>query len=222
MDKHNACSNPSGSPYYHAFGLACESLRCADIEERAGKSGAYFEKREDGHCLIRLTFLNRSCLVHFPEIAVSYEDEREDVPLWSKIIILHYFIQSQGLPLTGEWISFRQLSGGEIYYPAFEKRSEKPLLDFFTHRVDLFEQAGLALGGTRIPAGDRGVVVTALPRVPLALVFWKGDEEFPPETRILFDSSVTAYLSTEDVAVLAQQTVFQLIYRAQNITHNKS
>jgi hypothetical protein len=221
MDKHNAGSNPAGSPYYHAFTLACEALRSANIEERAGKSGAYFEQEDDGRCLLGLNFLNRYCLIPFPDITVTYQDEGEDVPLWSKLVILHYVIQAQGRPLAGEWISFRQLSGGEVYYPAFEKRSQKPLLHFFAHRADLFEEAGLALGGTRAPVGDRGVIITALPRVPIAFLFWNGDEELPPETRILFDASLPAYLSTEDVVVLAQQTVFRLIERGRELIQKK-
>jgi hypothetical protein len=52
--------------------------------------------------------------------------------------------------------------------------------------------------------------------VPIALIFWSGDEEFQPEARILFDSTIPTYLSTEDVAVLAQQTVFGLINCAKN------
>lgn len=222
MDKHIDSFRGAGNPYHHAYRLACESLKSADIEERAGKSGASFEKREDGNFLIRLAFLNRCCLIHFPQITVTYQDEAGEVPLWSTIVILHYLINSQGRALTGEWISFRQLSGGEIYYPAFEKRSEKPLLSYFAERMDLFEQSALALGGAKTTAGDKGIIIPALPRVPLALIFWRGDEEFPPEARILFDSTVASYLSTEDVAVLSQQAVFRLIALAGSIAEAKS
>lgn len=217
MGKYNAVGTPGDSPYDRAFQAACEALRSANVEERAGKSGAYFEKEGDGRCLIKLPFLSRYCLIHFPDITVTYQDEGEELPLWSTLIILHYIVRAQGRPLAGEWISFRQLSGGEVYYPAFEKRSEKPLLRFFAHREDLFEEAGRALGGTKAPTGDRGVVITALPRVPIAFLLWNGDEELPPDARILFDASVPAYLSTEDAVVLAQQAVFKLIERGRDL-----
>jgi hypothetical protein len=221
MDTRNAGSNPAGSPYDHAFTLACEVLRKADIEERAGKSGAFFEKEDDGRCLIKLTFLNQYCLIHFPDITVTYQSEGGEVPLWSRLVILHYLIQAQGSPLAGEWISFRQLSGGDMYYPAFDRRSQKPLLDFFAQRDDLFEEAGRALGGTKAPAGDRGVIISALPKVPLAFLFWNGDEEFPPEARILFDASLPAYLPTEDAVVLAQQAAFRLIDRGRELARKQ-
>jgi hypothetical protein len=222
MGKYNAVGNPGDSPYYRAFEVACEALRSANIEERAGKSGAYFKKESEGRCLIKLPFLSRYCLIHFPDITITYQDEEGDVPLWTKLIILHYIIQAEGRPVAGEWISFRQLSGGEVYYPAFEKRSQGPLLHFFTQRADLLEEAGCSLGGTKAPVGDRGVILTALPRIPMAFLFWNGDEELPPEARILFDASVPAYLSTEDAAVLAQQAVFRLIERARELLRTQT
>jgi hypothetical protein len=222
MGKYNAVGNPGDSPYYRAFKVACEALRSANIEERAGKSGAYFKKEGEGHCLIKLPFLSRYCLIHYPDITITYQDEGADVPLWTKLIILHYLIQAQGRPVAGEWISFRQLSGGEVYYPAFEKRSQGPLLHFFTQRADLLEEAGCSLGGTKAPVGDRGVLLTALPRVPMAFLFWNGDDELPPEARILFDASVPAYLSTEDAVVLAQQAVFRLIERGRELLRTQN
>lgn len=211
MDKRNASSHAIQQPYQQAFNIACESLRNTDIGERAEKSGARLHREEHGGYLIRLTLLHRRCLIQFPEVRITFQENDEEVPLWSKILLLHYLINSQGHPLSGEWVNFRQLSGGATYYPAFVKRSQKPLLDFFAHRLELLKEAAQSLGGKNLNEGDSAVVIPALPRVPIALIFWSGDEEFQPEARILFDATIPTYLSTEDVAVLSQQTVFRLI-----------
>lgn len=216
MGKDNGPNHSNQQPYQQAFRIACESLRSADIKERAEKSGARLEKDEHGGHVLGLAFLNRGCLIHFPEITISFEEGGEEVPLWTRILLLHYLIKARGTPLAGEWISFRQLSGGDTYYPAFVKRSQKPLLDFFAYRLDLLEEAAQSVGGSTLKQGDRAVIIPALPRVPIALIFWRGDEEFQPEARILFDATVPSYLSTEDVAVLSQQAVFRLIARAKN------
>ena len=81
--------------------------------------------------------------------------------------------------------------------------------------MDLLEKSARALGGEKTDYGDRAVVIPVLPRVPVVLVFWRGDEEFQPEAHILFDSTVSSYLSTEDIAVLSQQVVFGLIKLAK-------
>jgi hypothetical protein len=199
------------NPYHDAYRLACEALGSADIKERAEKSGTTFKAGKSGSHLITLTFLNRLCQITFPDIEVTYQESEEEVPLWSKILILHYLVKSEGLPLAGTWVNFRQIPGGSTYYPAFVKRSQKPLCDFFSDRLDLLERAARTLGGEKTDYGDRAVRIPALPRVPVVLVYWSGDEEFQSEAHILFDSTVSSYLSTEDVAVLSQQTVFSLI-----------
>ena len=216
MEKGSTDNQPKETPYEYAYRLACDALKDADLEERAEKSGALVEKQESGNLLIKLNFLNRNCLIRFPEVSITYQENGDEVPLWSKILLLHYLGKSQGNPLTGEWINFRQLSGGDTYYPAFIKRSQKPLLDFFAERLELLEEVAQSLGGRKGSEGDRSVIIPALPRVPIALIFWSGDEEFQPEARILFDSTIPTYLSTEDVVVLAQQTVFGLIKCAKN------
>jgi hypothetical protein len=71
------------------------------------------------------------------------------------ILILHYLIKKlQGLPqVTGEWLTFRELSEVEGYFDAFKKRSIDPLIRKFGHSlehtvitVDAFE--GVDSGGT--------------------------------------------------------------------------
>jgi len=51
----------------------------------------------------------------------------------------------------------------------------------------------------------------ALPRVPLTVTLWLGDEELPPEGNIIFDSSITGYLPTEDITVLCEILVLKLV-----------
>lgn len=49
---------------------------------------------------------------------------------FTAILVLHYLTQRlRGLPeLTGEWLTFREFSGIEGYYPAFHKRSIEPIV----------------------------------------------------------------------------------------------
>ena len=216
MNKKAVTNLPPQNPYQDAYKLACDALRAADIKERSEKSGAALEEDTSGTYLLKLKFLNELYQIRFPDIDVTYHSLDREVSIWSKILLLHYIINSQGSPLTGEWIDFRQVPGGSNYYPAFVNRSQKPLRDFFGNQLDLLEEAARSLGGERADYGDRAVIIPALPRVPIALVFWVGDEEFSPEANILFDSTVSDYLSTEDIAVLSQQIVFAMIKWAKS------
>ena len=64
----------------------------------------------------------------------------------------------------------------------------------------------------RTPAdtGDAGFDFTVFPKVPLRLILWQGDDEFPPDASILFDETAGDYLSPEDAAWLAGMVVYRL------------
>jgi hypothetical protein len=47
--------------------------------------------------------------------------------------------------------------------------------------------------------------------VPLRLVLYLGDDEFPAEANILFDQSVGKILSPEDIAWMAGMLAYRLI-----------
>jgi hypothetical protein len=47
--------------------------------------------------------------------------------------------------------------------------------------------------------------------VPVAVLLWKGDEEFPGQAGILFDASAHHYLPTEDLAGMGDWLAHQLV-----------
>jgi len=120
------------------------------------------------------------------------------------ILILHYLVKKlkKFLPLTGEWISFQELEGGQGYYPAFKKRAIEPILrKYGTHPESLLELIE-RFSAKSIQIGDAGIVLEAFENVPVLITLWKGDEEFGPESNILFDRNITQIFCTEDIAVL--------------------
>ena len=54
-----------------------------------------------------------------------------------------------------------------------------------------------ALGGTPIPQGDIAYAIPVFEDLTLALQFWLGDEEFPPNLRYLWDENALMYLKYE-------------------------
>ena len=59
--------------------------------------------------------------------------------------------------------------------------------------------------------------LSAFPRIPLIFVVWGGDEELPHSANVLFDSTVTEHLPTEDVTVLSTLAVAKLIAARREI-----
>jgi hypothetical protein len=197
--------------YELAYKLACEQLANIDnIEQQCLKSGAQCQII-DSKRVITTKYLNQSYLISLPDIKMSLMDSEEVIPLRDKILILHYLSQAKGTPLTNKIISYKELPEGSNYFPTFSKRAIKPILDQFGEEPERLVDVATEFGGYKVDYGDVAVTINAFPQVPITFVLWKGDEDFPPEGNILFDSTIPDYLSIEDINVLCEAIAWRLV-----------
>lgn len=195
--------------YGLAYRLAWERLdEAADPEALCARCGAAYAAAER---TITLTYLARPYRVSLAGRGITLQDDAEGVPLRDKILLLHYLTQAGGAPLTGEVIAYKELPEGVSYFRTFAKRAIKPLVDRFGPEPELLRAAAGIVGGLPAEYGDVAVTVPAFPHVPVTLVLWRGDEEFPPEGNILFDRSITDYLTTEDINVLCETIAWKIV-----------
>jgi len=122
------------------------------------------------------------------------------------VLILHYLARRyKGIPaVSGEWISFKQLIGGEGYYPIFKKRAIGPLLRKHGAKPESLLDAAESFRAKKAQLGDISIVIEVFDGVPLLITMQRGDEEFGPEANILFDKSITDIFCTEDIVVLSE------------------
>jgi len=192
--------------YELAYKLACEQLESKDIEEICGKTGA---QRMDSNKII-IEYLNQPYLITLANSEISLKDSKEKVPLKDKILILHYLTLAKGTPAANRLVTFKQLPGGASYFPVFSQRAIKPLLNHFGKEPELLTDAAAKLGGYKANYADVAITINAFPRVPITFALWRGNDEFPPRGSIMFDASIPAYLSTEDITVLCETIIWRL------------
>jgi hypothetical protein len=121
--------------------------------------------------------------------------------------------------LNGQFISYKELPGGGIYIQPFTNRAIRPMVQFFGQQPKRLLDVAERIGGIPEKHGDAGVTLTAFPKVPVTLVIWGADDEFPASGNILFDSSASKFLPTEDYAVLASFVVMTLKKYAEEGGH---
>jgi hypothetical protein len=196
--------------------LSVQSFTKSDLAERAARSGGRFETGSAGRGRIGLAYLGREVWISFPRGTVAVCNGEKPVALREEILILHYLEKARGASLTERWISFAEIPGGTFYHSVFLQRCKAPLVKHFGEFPGLLVSvAADELRGEPWSVGDGGVKIRALPSVPLGLVLWQGDDEFPPEGNVLFDSSISQYLPVEDIVILAETVVWKLIKKLQ-------
>jgi len=197
--------------YELAYKLACEQLAKLDnIEQQCRNSGAQCLV-VDSQRVIILEYLNRSYQLTLPAFEISLVNSKEEVPIKDKVLLLHYLTSAKGTPITNRLITFKELPEGSNYFRTFWQRAIKPIVDHFGSEPQLLVGIAQKLGGSKIDYGDVAVTVNAFRRVPVTLVLWRGDEEFAPEGNILFDSTISDYLATEDITILCETIVWRLV-----------
>jgi hypothetical protein len=201
---------PKQENYQLARQLAVENLRQSNLADRAFRSGGHYREGKGNGEQIGLKYLGRDLSFSFPAGTITASAE-EPISLREEIFILHYLESASGAPLTGDWISFSEIPGGAFYYPVFAKRCQSVLVKTFGQNFEKLHSLIADGQAEHLGLGDVGLRLWVLPRIPLGLLVWRGDEEFPAEGKVLFDSSVKQYLPVEDIVVLAETVIWKLV-----------
>ena len=199
---------PRIDDYINARNLAVEKLSQESFEKIAQRSG--FEL--PGGNSLHIPFLDRTYRAGYPQFEFTDQvDGQKEVPIQEQVLILHYLMAAEIPDLSGQWISYREIPGASFYFGAFIKRAVDPLKKVFGQNIAGFSRSAEKLKARKIENGDAGFEFSVLPAVPLQLILWEGDDEFPAEANILFDKTIGQMLSPEDVAWLAGMVVYRLI-----------
>jgi hypothetical protein len=112
---------------------------------------------------------------------------------WVVVPLLEYIINCKGIPVSGEWVSFREIPEGKEKYALFKKRGEDVLLELADRYTDFFDDIIHMFDGRAVEKqfeADVSVVLTPLPLVPMMICYWKPDEGMNSSLNIFFDRSV--------------------------------
>ena len=107
----------------------------------------------------------------------------------SRLSVLRYLTDSKDLPQAGQWIKPSDLPGGGIFRKGTHVLPLERLTDRYGDDVAAFDARAQQLGGHGLDYGDVSAELRLLPRVPLAVVLWSGDEEFASTASVLLDAS---------------------------------
>ena len=203
---------PRIDDYNKAVELGRLDLAGKDPKRVADQSGALFKTGLEGGPALTLDFLNREVIIKWPDLDLSFGESGDEVPVQEQVLLLHYLNGSVNVRQPGKWIAYQEVPDGRFYLDAFLRRAKNPMVQVFGNEPELLTKVTAQVyGASPSDQGDVSVIIQALPKVPVALILWRGDEEFPPEGTILFDESISRIFSAEDIAWLAGMIIYPII-----------
>lgn len=142
---------------------------------------------------------------------IDYVDEKIDaVSITSKppheyfyLFAMYYLLGDKDIPLSGEWISEKDLPGGPTFFRGPHLIPTELISRRFGNDLEAFCAWSRQSGGTPVELGDAAFRFEITEDIPVVLLYWAGDEDFPAEAKLLYDRSIAELLSLDILYALA-------------------
>ena len=181
-----------------AWGLVCGLPRA----EVCRATGAAFDEKAGAyvlHCYGR-DFLVNPCDMLIasatPEGALFVGKLKD----FFRLAVLWYMSNAKEIPPTGRLLRPTDVKGGHRFTVGTHVLPLERIAQRFARDREGYLRLGRAYGAEEIAgSGDACLRFFPLPRVPVTLILWLEDEEFPPRVDLLFDSTCEFQLALSDV-----------------------
>jgi len=129
----------------------------------------------------------------------------------SRLSILWYLINAKVIPLSAKLVKPDDLKGGLIYSDGSHALPLNQISEKYGGDIPGFFRKGRQLGGKNLDFGDASLRLLPFPRVPVLIILWKVDAEFPARCNLLFDSTCEVHLPADIIWSTAMMSLLIML-----------
>jgi hypothetical protein len=175
-----------------------ELLEARDPQEVCERAGVSYSA-EEGYSL--LVFGSSVKVVPGARTIVGSSAESQLVlaktAYFTRLSILHYLLSVKRLEPSGRLVGPLELKAGQFFADGSHRLPLDKVAVRFSDDPDGFAQQARRFGGQERSHGDVAMELRPFPRLPVTLVFWRQDEEFPARAYLLFDDTCEQQLPVD-------------------------
>lgn len=119
------------------------------------------------------------------------------------LFMIYYILKAKDIEPVGAWISEKDIPGGATFFRGPHEIPTHLIGRQFKNNVQAFRKTCEQFHGVPVDMADAAYLFEITPRIPVSVLYWSGDDDFPPEAKILYDRSITEHLSTDIIFALA-------------------
>ena len=134
---------------------------------------------------------------------IRLQDDKQKVSRLLGLFIVYYLVRSKDIGISKEWISEKDIPGGPTFFRGPHKIPTHIIENRYENNIKEFKEKCEKLQGIPLNMADAAYEFRIAPRIPVAVQFWDGDEDFPAESKILFDKTIIEHLSPDIIFCLA-------------------
>ena len=119
------------------------------------------------------------------------------------LFMIHYLLKSKAIEISNEWISEKDIPGGTTFFRGPHEIPTHLITLRFNNNIDEFKKICEQHHGHPLDMADAAYGFEITPRIPVAVLYWSGDEDFPAESKILYDRTIAEHLASDIIFALA-------------------
>ncbi|MEW6116191.1 MAG: DUF3786 domain-containing protein [Nitrospirota bacterium] len=122
-----------------------------------------------------------------------------------------YLVSAKDIALSGKLVAPVNLTGGQLFFRGSHVLPLDKVAEKYRNDREGFLKKGAHFDGIQAGYGDASFTLFPVPRVPVTVILWLADEEFPPRVDILFDSTCELQLPLDIIWSIAMMSLLVLL-----------
>lgn len=114
-----------------------------------------------------------------------------------ELSVIWYLVSAKGVSISGKWVKPVDVKGGQIFFMGTHRLPLDRLAEQYAKDPEGFIKKAKDFGGEVCGYADASVVLYPYPKIPVQLLLWLEDDEFPPRIDLMLDSTCDIHLPTD-------------------------
>lgn len=119
------------------------------------------------------------------------------------LFIIYYLLKSKEIEISNEWISEKDIPGGVTFFRGPHEIPTRLISNRYRNNINEFKKRCEQLHGIPLDMADAAYRFKITSHISVAVLYWAGDDDFPPESKILYDKTITEHLASDILFALA-------------------
>lgn len=191
---------------------AWRNLSILNPSDVCKRTGAFYDR--NGNYILKSFGMDFSIAPQKHEIKSKQPEGESLLKKYSyffNLSVLCYLINARDISLSGKLVKPINLKGGEIFFRGTHILPLDKIVEKYGHDREGFIDKGRGLNGRILGYGDTSVELLPLPRIPVTLILWLSDDEFPARTDLIFDSTCDQHLPLDIIWSVAMLSVLVML-----------
>lgn len=124
-----------------------------------------------------------------------------------ELSIIWYLVSAKDVQISQKWVKPVDISGGQIFSMGTHKLPLDLVAERYAKNSKEFINKAKELGGEVCNYADACVLLHPFPKIPVQLLLWLEDDEFPPSVDLMLDSTCDMHLPTDVIWSITTTTV---------------